>query len=228
MKKNPTHSSLKWLFIFLLSICLTTSSAQTSYLCYFDNIVQVNPSTITFEIWIKNTGVDNINLAGFQAGIDINYGALANGGFITASFVSGPIGYNLINIDPSSKQIRITSPYFALHPPIPTSPGYLVGKYQLTNTTNFVVAPSFTWSFQTSTCNTTNTVVLCTINETPRPANGSRSPSNDGLSVNITNPASHINVGSSIPTLSEWGMIVFTVLIFGSSIFFLKNVTPFS
>ena len=126
-------------------------SAQT-YRCDIKNInYNIAPNIIEFDIWLQNTGSNVYKMMGFQAGIDFDYVGLANGGTITASFVSGsnslPAPQNNLSSNVSlnavSKQIRITAalvPSQTIAASI-TSVPLKFGTFRLTNTVPFT--PSY-------------------------------------------------------------------------------------
>ncbi len=210
MKTNSPYSFLKKSFL-IFSLFITSIkcfSQTTDYLCIIDNITLVNPTTISFEIRIENTGTNPLSLIAIQAGINFNYAALVNGGTITGTSV--PANSITWNIDPVSKQIRMYA-LFGSGIPIPVSPGISLGTFHLINTVPFSSSiPILNWSFLPTSITTTNTIVLCSVNGDP-------------LSSNITNTANHTVAGNAVPTLSEWGLIIFAFLLLTTSIYFIVN-----
>jgi hypothetical protein len=220
MKLNK--SLLYYLILFLLLIEAKEIAAQNiPYKCEIKNINPIDSKNFTFEIWFENTGINPLQLYGFQAGISFNYSGLANGGIISVSFVPGSgIAAPSVLLDPYSKQIRLIAipfPNINSAPVIPTIGGIRYAKIKVTNTLAFSpVQPNFSWSYVASSSTVTQTALFCYINGTGFGSNISN-PSNQFIS---SNPVINANM---VPTLSEWGLIILAILLLFSGMVFIKR-----
>ncbi len=141
------------------------------------NISFVDCRNLEFEVWIEWTAPNAQRFQFFQAGIDFNYAGLSNGGTLTGSFQPGSADASLPavqqspnwNINQTSRQIRmlaaIATPSTSAAP-IPSSPGFRIGKFRITNTVNFAAGatPDFTWKYAVGTSTTTRTALSCYLN----------------------------------------------------------------
>ena len=218
--------------LFLIVFALGGYS-QTSYNCSIKNITQVDLKTLTFEVWLQNTGSTGLKLEALQAGINFNYDGLSNGGIITGAFVPGTANGVMPgstqyspdwNINQTSKQIRLLPAMefsYAFPTNIPNSGGGIrIGRFIMTNTVNFATAtPNFTWSFANGSGYTTETIVDCYVN-------------GSDLGTDITNTSNQIVIGNpvinqgmaAIPTLSEWGLILLGGLMVIIGSFYVRKI----
>jgi hypothetical protein len=131
-----------------------------AYACKLTNIVQTDTSTITFDIYVTNLGVDTLKFAALEANISFNYTGIANGGTITGTFEPGSASSSLATIQKSPRWKVENSTkriIFKLYPPpvvgscykIPYTDSVKLGTFILVDTKPFTwnSQASFAWAF---------------------------------------------------------------------------------
>jgi hypothetical protein len=166
---------MKGKIILLLLLAIISNAnvfAQSgNYKCCIENIVNPDPTTIEFDVFLEWNGIDSQRLTAVQGGIKFNYDEVANGGTITGSFKPGSADKALPryqqspkwNVNPLSKQIRLLA---AIAPDsaaikIPPPPGIKLGTFVMKNTAPFksISNLNFEWSFASGSSTTTKTQV---------------------------------------------------------------------
>lgn len=164
----------KYLILVLITIIsISGYSTEKKYNCWIKNIKQLNSQEMTFDIWLSWDDIEISQFQAFQAGINFNYDEIANGGELSASFVSENVTFKSSNdkirakvvIDQSNHQIRLFTDI--LHHEFArlktSSQQIKVVTVKISNSKNFATnsKPLFSWYKGMSNKSNSASVVLC-------------------------------------------------------------------
>jgi hypothetical protein len=173
------------LFLAALFFGVQGAMAQANnYNCVIKNVNQVSNTELDFDIWLEWTGTNTAYLAQLEAGINLNYAGIANGGTLSGSFVPGsadpslPAAQqvpNLCEINTTSLQFRFSTPSISPNTSallIPGAPGIRIGTLRITNTVSFTAGatPNLTWSFSPTSATTTRSRISAYVNTSTIPS----------------------------------------------------------
>jgi hypothetical protein len=211
-KQNNLNLKFILLLLFFISLNSTNGNSQVLFNCTLANLQYPTPTTLEFDLMLSSSSAVTCKLAGFQAGIEVDYNAIANGGVLTASWVPGssdallPSGYTnlsqnvLTNLGPALtgsgyRQIRMTAMIItssSLSIPLTATPKRYA-RIRLTNTGstfNPSVNPKFIWSFQPSTFRTRTNLI---VHQGSSTISTNATTQSSGGTPNITNPTAAYN-----------------------------------
>lgn len=141
-----------------ISASPAVTADSISYACKITNIVQQDTATLTFDVYITNTGLDTLKFASLDGNVSFDYFGISNGGTLAGAFVPGSASASLAtiqktpdwNVDPVTKHIIMKSyaaPVVGSCFKIPYTDSVKIGTFILVDTKPFKInsTASFVW-----------------------------------------------------------------------------------
>jgi hypothetical protein len=144
MKKNYIQNFKKGIIFLFLFIASFAGYSQSNVVITLNNAVNVSPTTMEFEVWIKNQGTSLEQLSGYAFGIQHSNAlpTLKNGGTLTFSMVAGSRSPLLSSLDPNpsmsylNNQFRLATINVSQSNAVTLQTGisYKLGRFRVKNT----------------------------------------------------------------------------------------------